>query len=213
LIICAFVKILPKKIRAMSSRTLPIIVLASTSIYRRELLGRIYQDFQVESPNVDETPLPNEDARVCAERLSIAKARAITSLSGKDFIIGSDQVAECDGVRLSKPGSLDKAIEQLKFASGRTAFFYTGVCVLNAHTNVHQSVVVDTEVTFRQLSLSEIERYVEAEDVLGCAGSAKSEGLGITMLESILGSDPTALVGLPLIALSRMLRDEGVILP
>ncbi|MDA1331778.1 MAG: Maf family nucleotide pyrophosphatase [Proteobacteria bacterium] len=197
----------------MGSYSTPIIVLASTSIYRQELLKRICKNFQVVSPKVDETPLPNEDARLCAERLSIAKARAVAHLTGRDLIIGSDQVAECDGRRLSKPGSLDKAIEQLKFASGRTAFFYTGICVLNRHTNKYQSLVVDTEVTFRQLSLSEIQRYVETEDVLGCAGSAKSEGLGITLLESILGSDPTALVGLPLIALSRMLRDEGVTLP
>jgi septum formation protein len=213
LIICAFVKILSEKFRVMSTDTPPIIVLASTSIFRRELLKRICQNFEVESPNVDETPLADEDARTCAERLSIAKARAVLQLSGRDLIIGSDQVAECDGKRLSKPGSLDVAIEQLKFASGRTAFFYTGVCVLNLHTNTHESLVVDTEVTFRELSLIEIQRYVETEDVLGCAGSAKSEGLGITLLESILGSDPTALVGLPLIALSRMLRDEGVTLP
>jgi len=198
----------------MSSEVNPTIVLASTSIYRQELLKRICPDAQIESPRVDETPLDQESTIACAERLSIAKARFVAEQkTGRHIIIGSDQVAECEGRWLSKPGTPDNAVNQLEHASGKTAFFHTGLCVWDTNTNRYHSEVISTEVRFRVLEISEIERYVAAEDVLGCAGSAKSEGLGITLLDSILGLDPTALVGLPLIALSRMLRSYGVRLP
>ena len=191
----------------------PIIVLASTSIYRRELLDRICKQFITLSPNIDETPLADENANNCSERLAIAKARIIAKTQTNALVIGSDQVAECDGRRLSKPGNIDNAIAQLTFASGKLARFYTGVCVWNTESGGFQSKVVETKVRFRSLKQWEIERYVETEDVLGCAGSAKSEGLGIALLESISGSDPTALVGLPLITVAAMLRDNGVNLP
>ena len=198
----------------MSPEAKPIIILASTSIYRKELLERICSDIQVESPDVDETPLEQENATACAERLSVAKARSIAQLKkGGHIVIGSDQVAECEGRWLSKPGTVNNAIDQLQYASGRTAVFHTGLCVWDTNTHRYQSEVIDTEVKFRELELPEIQRYVATEDVLGCAGSAKSEGLGITLLESIFGSDPTALVGLPLIALSNMLRRHGLNLP
>lgn len=198
----------------MSSEVNPVIVLASTSIYRQELLKRICPNVQVESPIADETPLDHESAIACAERLSIAKARSIANLKEeRHIIIGSDQVAECDGRWLSKPGTLANAVSQLKHASGKTALFHTGLCVWDTSTNSYDSEVISTEVRFRKLESSEIERYIALEDVLGCAGSAKSEGLGITLLDSILGPDPTALVGLPLITLSRMLRVCGVQLP
>ena len=198
----------------MSSEVNPVIVLASTSIYRQELLKRICPNVQVETPIADETPLDHESAIACAERLSIAKARSIAKLKEeRHIIIGSDQVAECDGRWLSKPGTLANAVSQLKHASGKTAFFHTGLCVWDTSTNSYDSEVISTEVRFRKLESSEIERYIALEDVLGCAGSAKSEGLGIALLDSILGPDPTALVGLPLITLSRILRVCGVQLP
>ncbi|MDG1163147.1 MAG: Maf family nucleotide pyrophosphatase, partial [Burkholderiales bacterium] len=165
------------------------------------------------SPNIDETPLANEKANNCSERLAIAKARIIAKTQTNALVIGSDQVAECDGQRLSKPGNIDNAIAQLTFASGKLAQFYTGVCVWNTDSGRWRSEVVETKVRFRSLKQSEIKRYVETEDVLGCAGSAKSEGLGIALLESISGSDPTALVGLPLITVATMLREYGVRLP
>ena len=191
----------------------PVIILASTSIYRRELLGRICKQFITLSPNIDETPLTNENANNCSERLAIAKAQIIANTQTNALVIGSDQVADCDGQRLSKPGNIDNAIAQLTFASGKLAQFYTGVCVWNTSSGRWRSEVVETKVRFRSLKQSEIKRYVETEDVLGCAGSAKSEGLGIALLESISGSDPTALVGLPLITVATMLREYGVRLP
>ncbi len=191
----------------------PAIILASTSIYRRELLGRICNQFITLSPNIDETPLADENANSCSERLAIAKAQIIAKTQTNGLVIGSDQVAECDGRRLSKPGDIDNAIAQLTFASGKLARFYTGICVWNAGSGRCRSEVIETKVKFRALKQSEIKRYVETEDVLGCAGSAKSEGLGITLLESISGSDPTALVGLPLITVATMLREHGVALP
>ncbi|MDC1311257.1 Maf family nucleotide pyrophosphatase [Burkholderiales bacterium] len=198
----------------MSSEANPIIILASTSIYRKDLLERICSGIQVESPNVDETPLDQESPSACAERLSISKARSIAeSKKGGHIVIGSDQVAECEGRWLSKPGTISNAIDQLQYASGRTAIFYTGLCLWDTNTHLYHSEVIHTEVAFRVLELAEIKRYVAKEDVLGCAGSAKSEGLGITLLDSILGPDPTALVGLPLIALSKALRKHGVRLP
>ena len=189
------------------------IVLASTSTYRRELLERICKDFTVVAPNVDEAPISTETPTECAMRLSTEKARAGALLTSGDIFIGSDQVAECDNQILHKPGTKEKAIAQLMFSSGKLAQFHTGVCVFDRTTDSHDCVAVTTEVKFRSLTLEEIKRYVDREDVLGCAGSAKSEGLGISLLDSIRGPDPTALIGLPLITLTRMLRDAGISLP
>jgi len=194
----------------MSKKT---IVLASTSIYRRELLERICEDFAVVAPNIDETSKSTETPAERAMRLSIEKARAGALSTSGDIFIGSDQVAECDNQILHKPGTKENAVAQLMFSSGKLAKFHTGVCVFNQTTDSHDCAVVTTEVKFRSLTIEEIKRYVDREDVLGCAGSAKSEGLGISLLNSIHGSDPTALVGLPLITLTRMLRDVGVSLP
>jgi len=189
------------------------IVLASTSVYRRELLGRICEDFAVVAPNVDEAPISTETPAECAMRLSAEKARAGALSTSGDIFIGSDQVAECDNQILHKPGTKEKAIAQLMFASGKLAKFHTGVCVFDQTTDSHDCATVTTEVKFRSLTIEEIKRYVDREDVLGCAGSAKSEGLGIALLDSIHGPDPTALIGLPLITLTRMLRDVGISLP
>ena len=189
------------------------IVLASTSVYRRELLGRICEDFSVVAPNVDEAPISTETPAECAMRLSAEKARAGALSTSGDIFIGSDQVAECDNQILHKPGTKEKAIAQLMFSSGKLAKFHTGVCVFDRTTDSHDCATVTTEVKFRSLTVEEIKRYVDREDVLGCAGSAKSEGLGISLLDSIRGSDPTALIGLPLITVTRMLRDAGISLP
>jgi len=189
------------------------IVLASTSIYRRELLERICKDFAVVAPNIDETPILTETPAECAMRLSAEKARAGALLISGDIFIGSDQVAECNNQILHKPGTKEKAIAQLMFSSGKLAKFHTGVCVFNQTTDSHDCATITTEVKFRSLTVEEIKRYVDREDVLGCAGSAKSEGLGISLLDSIHGPDPTALIGLPLITLTRMLRDVGIPLP
>ena len=189
------------------------IVLASTSTYRRELLERICKDFTVVAPKVDEAPISTETPAECAMRLSSEKARAGALLTSGDIFIGSDQVAECDNQILHKPGTKEKAIAQLMFSSGKLAKFHTGVCVFNQTTDSHDCATITTEVKFRSLTVEEIKRYVDREDVLGCAGSAKSEGLGISLLDSIHGSDPTALIGLPLITLTKMLRDVGIALP
>jgi septum formation protein len=189
----------------------PRLVLASTSPYRRELLGRLRVPFDVESPAVDETPLPAESPTATAARLACAKARAVLHRRPGCVVIGSDQVADLDGVRLDKPGTIDNARRQLLAASGRRASFHTAVCVMDAaHCKLD---VVTTHVRFRDLEASVIERYLANESVLDCAGSAKSEGLGIALLESVEGPDPTALVGLPLIALVSLLASLGWSIP
>ena len=189
------------------------IFLASTSIYRRELLERICKDFTLVAPNIDETPILTETPAECAMRLSAEKARAGALLISGDIFIGSDQVAECNNQILHKPGTKEKAIAQLMFSSGKLAKFHTGVCVFNQTNDRQDCATITTEVKFRSLTIKEIKRYVDREDVLGCAGSAKSEGLGISLLDSIHGPDPTALIGLPLITLTKMLRDVGIPLP
>ena len=189
------------------------LVLASTSIYRRELLGRFGLPFETARPDIDESPLPGEAPRATAKRLAAEKARAVAGRFPGALIIGSDQVASMGQMRFGKPGTVERAIEQLRAMSGRTVIFDTALAVLNTHTGHMQVKTVPTEVRFRPLSDEEITRYVDRERPLDCAGSAKSEGLGITLLEALSGDDPNALVGLPLIALARMLRNEGVILP
>lgn len=189
------------------------LVLASTSAYRRELLQRFGLPFEVARPDIDESPLPGEHPRATAERLAIEKARAVAGNFTDALIIGSDQVAAMGDIRFGKPGTVERAVAQLKQMSGQTVVFHTALALLNTTTGEAQIDVVPTEVRFRTLSDDEIVRYVDKERPLDCAGSAKSEGLGITLLDALSGDDPNALVGLPLIALARMLRHEGVALP
>ena len=189
------------------------LVLASTSVYRRELLQRFGLPFDIARPDLDESPLPDETPWATAERLAVEKARAVAGQFDNALIIGSDQVAYIDGARFGKPGTVERAIAQLKSMSGRSVIFHTALAVLNTRTGHVQVDAVPTEVRFRTLSDEEIVRYVDKERPLDCAGSAKSEGLGITLLDALRGDDPNALVGLPLIALARMLRNEGVALP
>ncbi|MFC5569520.1 Maf family protein [Lysobacter yangpyeongensis] len=188
------------------------LILASTSAYRRELLARLRLPFDVARPEVDERPLPGETPTYLAERLAIAKARVIAEREPRAFVIGSDQVAELGEQPLGKPGSRDGAIAQLGAMSGREVRFRTAVCV-QRQGDAPRIAMDTTTVRFRSLSLAEIERYVDAEQPLDCAGSFKSEGLGIALFEAIDSSDPTALIGLPLIATARLLREAGFTLP
>jgi septum formation protein len=189
------------------------LVLASTSLFRRELLGRLQIPFETAAPDVDESALPGESPVATAERLSLAKARAVAKRYPDDLIIGSDQVAFLGEARFGKPGTRENAFAQLRLMSGKSVIFHTGLCLLNAATGRVHLRGVPTEVRFRELADSEIQRYLDREDALNCAGSARSEGLGIALLERLRGDDPNALVGLPLIALCDMLRAEGVPLP
>ena len=189
------------------------LVLASTSVYRRELLQRFGLPFEVARPDLDESPLPDENPQATAERLAAEKARAVAKRFDDALIIGSDQVAHIGETRFGKPGTVERAIAQLKSMSGRTVIFHTALALLNTRTGHVQLDAVPTEVRFRALTDDEIVPYIAKERPLDCAGSAKSEGLGITLLDALSGDDPNALVGLPLIALARMLRNEGVALP
>ena len=189
------------------------LVLASTSAYRRELLQRFDLPFDVARPDIDETPLPGETPQATAERLAVEKARAVAGQFEDALIIGSDQVAHMGDTRFGKPGTVERAIAQLQAMSGRTVIFHTALAVLNTRSGHVQLDAVPTQVRFRTLGDDEIVRYVNKERPLDCAGSAKSEGLGITLLDALSGDDPNALVGLPLIALARILRNEGIALP
>lgn len=189
------------------------LVLASTSAYRRELLQRFGLPFEVARPDIDESPLPGETPQATAERLAVEKARAVAGQFEDALIIGSDQVAHMGDTRFGKPGTVERAVAQLQSMSGRTVVFHTALAVLNTRSGRVQLDAVPTEVRFRSLTDDEIVRYVNRELPLDCAGSAKSEGLGITLLDALAGDDPNALVGLPLIALARMLRNEGIALP
>jgi septum formation protein len=186
-----------------------MLVLASTSAYRRELLARLRLPFEVAAPQVDETPRPGEPPAQTALRLAQDKARAVASRFPQALVIGSDQVAELDGERLDKPGSHERARNQLTLLSGRAAVFHTAVALLNSTTGRMQARMVPTRVRFRQIGAAQIEAYLLKEQPYDCAGSAKSEGLGIALIEAIEGDDPTALIGLPLIALTDMLIAEG----
>ncbi len=186
------------------------LILASTSPYRRELLGRLGLPFDIANPRVDETPLPGEAPESLALRLAEAKARAVAAEHPEALIIGSDQVATVDGEIYGKPGSHDNAVAQLRTLSGRTVNFFTALCVLDARSGEADVRGVPTLVGFRELTDDEIENYLRREPAYNCAGSAKSEGLGVALLSSMRGDDPTALVGLPLIALCDMLRRHGV---
>ena len=189
------------------------IVLASSSRYRRELLQRLGLPFESWSPEVDESALPSEPPRETAIRLARAKAMAGARKFPKAWVIGSDQVADLDGRHIGKPGTFENARRQLRDVSGHSVLFHTALCVLNARMERRHERLVTTEVAFRRLSDTEIDRYLEREHALDCAGSAKSEGLGVALLSRMHGEDPTALVGLPLIALASMLRAEGFEVP
>lgn len=186
------------------------IILASSSPYRKELLIRILDDFEALSPDIDETPFPDEEPIELVARLAQQKALAVAVNHPDALVIGSDQVCVLNNQILGKPGTMDKAIEQLKTCSGQTVTFYTSLCVTNANQTAQNTTVVATKVQFRQLSEKEIINYLEKEQPLNCAGSFKCEGLGIVLFEAIESKDPTALIGLPLIALSTNLREFGV---
>lgn len=192
---------------------MPALLLASSSPYRRELLARLRLPFQWDSPSVDEHPHPGEDATQLARRLSLAKASALASEYPDHLIIGSDQVAVCDGRLLGKPGHFEAAREQLRAASGNAVHFVTGLCLLNSRTGRQQLDQVVFTVHFRRLDERCIERYLALETPYDCAGSFKSEGLGIALFSRTEGDDATSLVGLPLIRLVDMLLAEGVAVP
>ena len=189
------------------------LILASTSPYRRELLSRLGLPFSVANPETDETPLPSESPEALSLRLAEAKARAVAGDFPDALIIGSDQVATTQGRIYGKPGNRERAIAQLRELSGQTVNFFTGLCLLDARSGRAEVRGVPTLVTFRTLSDGEIERYLDREPAYNCAGSAKSEGLGIALLQSLRGDDPNALVGLPLIALCDLLRQHGIDIP
>lgn len=186
------------------------LILGSTSVYRRELLSRLRLPFDVVAPGVDESPRPAEAPGDLACRLALAKAQAVAQLHPSAVVIGSDQVADLDGEPLGKPGTHDRATEQLKRMRGRTVIFQTALAVVCLESGFEQSDLAAVRVKFRDLSDAEIQAYLLAEQPYDCAGSAKSEGLGIALLDSIDNDDPTALVGLPLIRTCRMLRAAGV---
>jgi len=190
--------------------TFPQLVLASTSAYRRELLGRLHIPFSTVTPNVDETPLPGELPEQTASRLAQAKAAAVASQWPQALIIGCDQVAALDGAQLGKPHTHEDAFKQLQLMRGKTAMFYTAVCLLNALTGNTQIQVIPYRVRFRRISDAQIANYLAKEQPYHCAGSAKTEGLGIALIEAMQGDDPWALIGLPLIALVDMLKNEGL---
>ncbi|MET0755829.1 MAG: Maf family nucleotide pyrophosphatase [Pseudoxanthomonas sp.] len=188
------------------------LILASTSRYRRELLERLRLPFHIARPEVDETPLPGESPPALARRLALAKAGAIIAQHPDAWSIGADQVAALGPQALGKPGNRETALAQLAAMSGHEVAFHTAVCLVRGKETALEAMDT-TLVRFRELRADEIERYVDAEQPLDCAGSFKSEGLGITLFERIQSEDPTALVGLPLIGLSKMLRHAGFELP
>ena len=187
-----------------------LLVLASTSIYRCELLKRLQLPFETASPDVDETPLPHESARATSMRLAQEKARAVSGRYPDALIIGSDQVALLEGQQLGKPLNHDNAVKQLRAMRGKTTCFYTALVLLNSKTGNMQAEVAENFVTLHDLSDAEIEGYLLKEQPYHCAGSAKSEGLGIALMSRMAGDDPNALIGLPLILLVEMLRRENV---
>ena len=188
----------------------PTLILASTSRYRRELLERLRLPFVARSPEVDETPLPGEAPAALAQRLALAKARALAAAEPDAIVIGADQVADVDGVAIGKPGNHERATAQLRAMSGRRIVFQTGIAVVRAATGFEQVRRVPVTVRFRTLGDAEIEFYLRAEEPYDCAGSAKCETLGIALLDAIESDDPTALVGLPLIRTSALLREAGL---
>lgn len=194
----------------MSSR--PPLILASSSTYRRELLSRLGLPFEWMSPDIDETPRAGETPERLVERLAIAKAATIAERARDGLVIGSDQVADHDGKIIGKPASHDDAVSQLEWASGRVVRLYTGLALVNAATGAVQCAVEPFDVTFRALDRDTIERYLAHDRPYNCCGSLRAEGAGISLLRSLRGDDPNALIGLPLIRLCDMLAAEGVTL-
>lgn len=194
----------------MTSPDAKPLILGSTSVYRRELLARLRVPFEVASPEVDETPLTQEAPRELALRLALAKAQAVAQKFPNAVVIGSDQVADLQGQPLGKPGTHERAVKQLRQMSGQSVIFQTAVAVVCLHSGFSQVDLAAVQVKFRDLTEEEIENYLRAERPYDCAGSAKSEGLGIALLASIHSDDPTALVGLPLIRTARMIRAAGI---
>ena len=192
---------------------MPSLILASSSTYRRELLSKLGLDFSHHSPEIDETPKPDEAPETLATRLALEKAQAIAGIYPASLIIGSDQVASLKGTQLHKPGSHQQAVAQLESCSGQSVDFFTSICLLNSQTGKHQLTVEKYQVQFRQLSHEQIDRYICAEQPYDCAGSFKMEGLGISLFTKIEGDDPNTLIGLPLIRLVDMLDNEGVQIP
>ena len=190
--------------------TLPPIVLASSSSYRRELLTRLQLPFTCHSPDIDETPQANESAQALVQRLALSKARALAQHYPQHIIIGSDQVAVLDGKIIGKPLHAEGATQQLSAASGRSLVFLTGLAVIDTRTQIEQVDLVPFTVHFRTLNAAQIQRYIAAEQPFDCAGSFKSEGLGVSLFQATEGSDATSLVGLPLIRLCDMLNVCGI---
>ncbi|MEY3924138.1 MAG: Maf-like protein YceF [Pseudomonadota bacterium] len=186
------------------------LILGSTSRYRKELLARLRIPFETASPDVDETPHSNESPKDLALRLALAKARAVALKYPEAVVIGSDQVADLEGTPLGKPGNHANAILQLQRMRGKTVIFQTALSVVCIATGYERTDLAEVKVKFRDLSDAEIETYLRAEEPYDCAGSAKSEGLGIALLDAIVNDDPTALIGLPLIKTCQMLREAGV---
>ncbi len=186
------------------------LILGSTSVYRRELLERLRIPFSVESPHVDETPLPGELPAALAQRLALAKAQAVAARFPGALVIGCDQVADLDGLALGKPGQHARAVQQLQQMSGKVVVFQTAIAVVCRESGFCQQALAPVKVQFRSLTATEIENYLQAEQPYDCAGSAKSEGLGIALLERIDNDDPTALIGLPLIRTAALLRAAGM---
>ncbi|KXW59288.1 MAG: septum formation protein Maf [Ferrovum myxofaciens] len=189
------------------------LILASSSPYRRELLARLQIPFVWKAPDIDETPGKEEHPQETCLRLSLEKARAIGRFHHQGLIIGSDQVAERNGQAISKPIDHEAAVEQLTWASGRALQFHTGLCVLDAASGHHESLRVTVTVHYRTLTPTQIERYLRKDQPYDCAGSGRIETLGITLVEKVISEDPTALIGLPLIALTSLLARFGIVLP
>lgn len=185
------------------------LVLGSTSEFRKSLLEKFNLKFKTAKPNIDETPLDNELPADLVQRLAIEKAQAVANDYPQHLIIGSDQVAVCDSTILGKPGNFNNAVKQLTSFSGKTVTFLTGLCLLNSTTGKYQALVEPFNVSFKHLSQQDIANYLHAEEPYNCAGSFKSEGLGICLFERLTGDDPNTLIGLPLIRLHAMLKNEG----
>ncbi|WP_043457946.1 Maf family nucleotide pyrophosphatase [Azohydromonas australica] len=188
----------------------PPLILASTSRYRRELLQRLRLPFTIESPHTDETPLPGEAPAALSLRLALAKAQAVAAQHPEAVVIGSDQVADLHGQPIGKPGDFERAVQQLRRMSGQQVVFQTAVAVVRRDRSFERALLAPVAVTFRTLSDAEIERYLSLDQPFDCAGSAKSESLGVALLERIDSDDPTALVGLPLMRTCRLLREAGI---
>ncbi len=186
------------------------LILGSSSIYRHELLRRLQVPFEVFNPEIDETPLAGEIPEATALRLAVAKTRAVAATYPDALIIGADQVAMLEGIQLGKPLNRINATRQLQFIRGKEVVFHTALSLFNAHNGNMQTRLIPSHVKFRKLSNQQIDNYLDKEQPYHCAGSAKSEGLGIALIERMVSDDPTALIGLPLIALVEMLACEGV---